>query len=343
MRAAMAAMLMTGALACGGDDPGARPPERTGPAVTLTVRDTVVASTFEASGIAEPVQRAVLSTRLMGSVTRVLVQEGDRVRRGALLAQIDARDVDAKRTQIAASVSAAEAVYQDAAAQAARFRALYADSAATRYQLDQVETGLARAEAGLSAARASGAELEAIGDYADVRAPFSGLITQRFTDPGAFVAPGSPVIEVQQDDRLRLSVTVPPATARGLRRGQALTADIEGRAVSATIEGIIPASAGAVYIINALVLNPRGEYLAGSAAILRIPMGERKAILIPAAALVREGDLIGVRVQAPSGPELRFVKVVEPRFLTPGAPAPSGLVEVISGLKTGDVILVGTD
>lgn len=338
MRAVMTVMLMTGALACGGDAPVARPPEPAVSGRTWMVRDTMIASTFEASGIAESVERAVLSTKLMGNVTRVLVQEGDRVSRGALLAQIDARDVDAKRTQIAASVSAAEAVYQDAAIQAARFRALYADSAATRYQLDQVETGLARAEAGLTAARASGAELDAVGDYADIRAPFSGLVTKRFTDPGAFVAPGAPVIEVQQDDRLRLRVTVAPATAGGLRRGQMLRGTIEGREVQAAIEGVFPA-AGAVYTINAIVANTKGAFLAGSAATLLIPQGERHAILIPADALVREGDLTGVRVQTPAGSELRFVKVAS---LAPDAPAPSsGLVEVLSGLRVGDAILAG--
>ena len=88
-------------------------------------------------------------------------------------------------------------LYQDARTQAERFRALYADSAATRYQLEQVETGLARAEAGLQTARASRAELDAVGAYAEIRAPFSGVVTRRFVDPGAFVAPGAPILEVQ--------------------------------------------------------------------------------------------------------------------------------------------------
>ncbi len=303
------------------------------------IRDTVIESTFDASGMAEPVERAMLSTKLMGSVTRVLVQEGDRVSRGALLVQIDARDVEAKRAQVEASVSAAEAVYQDAQTQASRFRALYADSAATRYQLDQAETGLARAEAGLGAARAAGAEVEAVGAYAELRAPFSGLITRRYADAGAFVAPGAPVIEVQRDDRLRIAVTVPPAMAGGLRAGQMLQAAIEGRVVTATIEGIFPAAAGAVYTINALVANPTREFLAGSAATVRIPQGERRTILLPLKALRREGDLTGVRVQTPSGAELRFLKVMDRPAGADSAAAPR--VEVLSGLRAGDVILLG--
>lgn len=341
MRQVMVAMLMTGALACDAADQPARGPVSTASGPTFVVRDTVVQSSFEAAGIAEPVERAVLSTRLMGSVTRVLVQEGDRVSRGALLAQIDARDVEAKRAQVEASVGAAEAVYQDARTQASRFRVLYADSAATRYQLDQVETGLARAEAGLGAARAAAAEVEAVGTYADLRAPFSGLITRRYADPGAFVAPGAPVVELQRDDRLRIAVVVPPLVAAGLRAGQVLPAAIEGHPVRATVEGVFPSPAGAVYTVNALVDNPKGELLAGSAATLRVPQGERRTILLPANALHREGDLTGVRVQSPSGTELRFLRVMD-RPAGPDA-AVSATVEVLSGLRAGDVIILGSD
>ncbi len=327
------AMVLAG---CGGGEAGKPRPE---PAAAsggepVTVRDTVITATFEAAGVAEPIGRATLSTKLMGTVTEVLVREGDRVSRGQLLARIDARDVDAKRAQVDAGIAAAEAMYQDARTQADRFRALYADSAATRYQLEQVETGLARADAGLSAARASRAELDAVGAYADIRAPFGGVVTQRFVDPGAFAAPGAPILEVQDASRLRVSVTVPPRVSAALRKSIPLDASIEGRPVSAVLEGAVPAPNGAVYTVNAIVQNPKGEFLPGSAATIRIPDGTRSAIVVPASALIQEGDLTGVRVKTAGGSELRWVKAVplgtEPR------------VEVLSGLKSGDVILDGS-
>jgi RND family efflux transporter MFP subunit len=322
---------------CGSGEAGkvALPADSAGPVgPTITVRDTIIAGSFEAAGVAEPIERATLSTKLMGSVTAVLVREGDRVGRGQLLAKIDARDVKAKGAQVDASIAAAEAVYQDAKTQAARFRALYADSAATRYQLDQVETGLARAEAGLKTAGASRAELDAVGSYADIRAPFGGIVTHRYVDPGAFAAPGTPIIDLQDASRLRVSVTVAPGLTASLKKGQPLEASIEGRTVQATLEGAVPASSGAVYTVNAIVPNPKGELLAGSAATIRIPEGTRSAILVPASALVHEGDLTGVRVQSGGGSELRWVVV--------GSVRTASLVEVSSGLKAGDVILAGS-
>ncbi len=334
-------LLMAGGLAaCGGESPE-RPIAQsaagaTGP--TLAIQETTISATFEATGIAEPVERATLSTRLMGSVTEVLVQEGDRVRAGQVLARIDAREVEAKRAQVEAGIAAAEALYADAATQAGRFRALYADSAATLFQLDQVETGLARAEAGLRTARAARSELDAVGAYATITAPFAGVVTLRHVDPGAMAAPGSPVVEVQDDRRLRIGVTVPPSVAQRLKPGMTIAAVVEGASVPAVIEGVVPAPGGGVYTVNAMIPNPTGAFLPGSSATLAIPTGTRSAILVPAGALVREGDLVGVRMRSAAGTELRWVRVAGLPPLT--APEPR-LVEVIAGLRAGDVILSG--
>jgi RND family efflux transporter MFP subunit len=318
------------------------------PGSDFVVAESTVVAGFDAAGTAEPVERATLSTKLMGGVTQVLVQEGDRVTRGQLLARIDARDVEAKRAQVAATISGAEAMYKDAETQAARFRALYADSAATRYQLDQVETGLARAQAGLETAQASQQELDAVAAYSEIRAPFAGIITRRFVDPGALAAPGAPLFEIQDGSRLRVSVTVPPRVAGALRRGHALRVDIEGREARGTVEGVVPAPAGAVYTVNVLVDNRAGGLLSGGAATIRVPDGTRQAILIPASAVIREGDLTGVRVRGGSGSELRWVRLGTSCPMTGGAcqavgpgASPGPTVEVLSGLRPGDLVLVG--
>lgn len=333
------------------------PPGRQIAEPTFTVRDTTITATFDAVGLAEPVQQATLSTKLMGSVTAVLVKEGDRVTPGTVLARIDARDLEAKRAQVDAGIAAAEAVYQDALVQARRFRALYSDSAATRYQLDQVETGLARAESGLRTAQASRAELDAVAEYAEVRAPFAGIVTRRHVDPGAFAAPGAPIAELQDASRLRISVSIPPAVGARLARGQQVDAEIDGRVAVATIEGVVPSSAGGVYTVNALVDNAKGQFLTGASATIRVPQGARPALLVPAKAVVREGDLLGVRVRTGQGVELRWVRVGT-AYREPGAahdaverghdvggtqdaaPSPEAMVEVLSGLKAGDVVLL---
>ncbi len=326
--------------ACAGESPrdeavspGAPTPTASSPAAgtPLVVRDTVIDVTIEASGVAEPLQQATLSTKLMGTVTAVLVHEGDRVRAGQPLLRIDARDLVAKAEQVGASIADAQAMQRDAATHAARFRALYADSAATRAQLDAAETGLARADAGLRAARAASGELDAMRSYATVSAPFSGIVTMRAVDPGAFAAPGAPLITVQDGSALRISVSAAGDAVRSLRRGQTLAATIGGAPVTAVIEGIVPAGAGNLFTVNATVANRAGEYRSGSGAVLLVPVGRQHVLLVPNAAIVREGDLTGVVVRTAAGDERRWIRL--------GVSRPTH-TEASSGLKAGETIIV---
>jgi RND family efflux transporter MFP subunit len=335
------AALSTAALtmsACGGDTPPAvvhgaaadTTPARIAGTV-LRVQDTIIASTFDASGIAEPMQQATLSTKLMGTVNAVLVREGDAVLAGQPLVRIDARDLAAKASQVEASIADAEAMQREAATHAARFRALYADSAATRAQYDAALTGLARADAGLRAARAAASELEAVNSYATVRAPFAGVVTARLADPGTFASPGAPLITVQDVSTLRISASVGADAVRGLKRGQTLNATIDGAVASARLEGVVPSNVGNQFTINATVDNKRRAYRAGSSATLFIPTGTHHALLVPTVAIVRDGDLTGVIVRGAQRDERRWIRL--------GATVGSR-VDVTSGLNVDEEIVI---
>ena len=329
------ALLVMGALAaaaCGGTD---EPAETTGMAAAtaaesfVTVRDSLIDASIDAAGTAEPLQSATLSTKLMGAVTSIRVHEGERVRAGQVIATIDARDIAARRTQVEAGIAAAEAMHRDAETQMARMRSLHADSAATRVQLEAAETGLARAEAAARSARASASEVDAMGSYATIRAPFAGVVTRRFVDVGTFVAPGAPLLTIEDASRLRVRVTAAPGAAR-IAAGTRVAGTIEGVPVEAIVEGVVPA-AGAVYVVNAIVPNADGAFPSGGTATLRLPAGSRNGLLIPAAALIQEGDLVGVRVAGRGGSELRWIRIGSTH---------GDLVEVLSGLRPGDRVSV---
>ncbi len=296
-----------------------------------TLHDTTITTTFRAAGVAEPVRQATLSTKLMGTVTEVLVREGDVVRTGQELVRIDARELQAKAAHVAAAMSEASAVRDEAATHAKRIRALYADSAAARAQLDAAETALARAEAGLATARAAAAELDAVSSYSVIRAPFAGVVTARFVDPGAFAAPGAPLVAVHDASRLRITAAVTPEIARRLRRGDSIDATIEGRAASAAVEGVVPSTSGNLYHVNALVSNADRGFLAGSAASLSIALGSHPALVVPVRAIARQGDLTGVALRTSEGDELRWVRLGD---------STANLVEVTAGLRAGDQIVI---
>jgi RND family efflux transporter MFP subunit len=218
----------------------------------------------------------------------------------------------------------------DAAAHAGRIRGLYADSAATKSQLDQAETGLTRADAAVSSARAMAAELAATASYAEVRAPFAGIVTRRFVDPGAFAAPGAPLISVEDAATLRVTVSAAPDAVRGLRRGSVIEAIIGDSTARATVEGVVPSGAN-LYVVNALVPNANGRFQSGSSASLALPRGTRRALLVPAGAVVRQGELTGVHVTSAGSSSLRWVRLGRAR---------GAMIEVLSGLAGGDTVLV---
>ncbi|MCU0646463.1 MAG: efflux RND transporter periplasmic adaptor subunit [Gemmatimonadaceae bacterium] len=304
------------------------PPAPTG--TRYIVGDTLVTRALAAAGTAEPITQATLSSKLMGTVVAVLVQEGDRVRAGQPLLRLDARDLAARREQVIASIASAEAAEREATLQATRMRALVADSAAPRAQLDAVEAGLARAQAGARMARASAAELAAMTDYAVIRAPFDGIVTHRMVDPGAFAAPGAPLVTVQDSRRLRVVATVAPALATTVQRGRTIEVTIEGVTTSARVEAVVPAP-GNLYQVNAIVDNRDGRLAVGGAASLGVPQGTQRAILVPEAAIRREGDLTGVTVEQGGRADVRWVRL---------GPTYGRSVEVLSGLRAGDTLRV---
>ncbi|HEX6306657.1 MAG TPA: efflux RND transporter periplasmic adaptor subunit [Longimicrobiales bacterium] len=317
--------------ACGGEEEAHDAVAATVPeGVELEIAAVPRLSHLHAAGVVEPFAEATLSTKLMGSVTAVLVQEGDAVRAGQPLVRIDARDLNAQRAQVDASRASAEAVLAEAELHVQRMRALYEDGAAPRAQLDAAETGYTRALSGVAAAQASAAELAAVSSYSEVRAPFAGIVVRRMVDPGSFAAPGAPLLVVQDTRRLRVTASAAPDAVRSLTRGSDITAVIENEAVAATVEGVVPGAAG-LFTVNAIVDNASGLYPGTGAATLALPQGVRSSIVIPLTAVRRQGDLTGVLLIRDGGVMTRWVRL---------GPVMGDSVEVTSGLRDGDRILV---
>ncbi len=321
----LAAMVM----ACGGAPPEA-PAVQAPQGNAVAVLDTVITVTTSPVGITAAMESATLSTKLMASVVAVPVLEGALVRRGDLLVRLDVRDLAAKQQQAEAGLADVVAQRDLASVSARRIRALYADSAAPKAMLDAAEAGLARAEAGVRAATAMRTEVDAVASYGELRAPFDGVVVQRFVDVGAFVAPGAPLVTVDRLGALRVSVTVPAEQAAGLQAGARVMAEIEGDTAAATVEGVARGSAG-TYVINAIVANRGAQFRAGSSAALRLPAGTRRALLIPTAALGREGDLITVIRRTAQGDLLTVVRL--------GAVL-GEYTEVLAGVTAGDQVVL---
>jgi RND family efflux transporter MFP subunit len=331
MKAALVVLALVSVAGCSSEHDTAPAQQSLPEGEVRTLQATQFQSAFDAAGTAEPITQATLSTKLMGTVIEVYVREGDVVTRGQPLLRIDARDLTAKSVQVDAGIAEAEAMLREANATAARIRALYAQDAAPKAQLDAVETGVARAEAAVRAVHAGAAELSAMRDYSIIRAPSAGTITRRMVDPGAFAAPGAPLITVQNAGALRIRAHASPDVVRGITRGTQLVATIEGIRTTARVEGVVPAGAGNMYVVNAVVRNDERRFMPGSAATLSLPLQTRTAVTVPASAIVREGDLTGIYVKSGERFSLRWVRLGE---------SSGQAVEILAGATAGDQVLL---
>jgi RND family efflux transporter MFP subunit len=276
------------------------------------------------AGTVVAAERATVSSRLAARVARVHVREGDRVKRGAPLVSLAADDV---RGQLAGARAARDA----ARAHERRIRSLLAEKAATPAELDQAQAQRAQAEAAVSAAEAN------LG-YAELRAPFDGVVQAKRVQAGDFVGPGQPLLELEGAGGLEIQATVSQAEAGALSVGEELTFEASGEAAGARgrarVVAIAPGGDPVSHrtLVRARVLTPAAGLRSGSFARLELPAAGARtaAVTIPRSAVVERGDLTGVFVVEDGRARLRWLAIGEPA---------GDRVAVRAGLKPGEPVV----
>lgn len=303
---------------------------------------------------------------LAGRVARVLVDQGDAVKAGQLLAEMEAVDLDARLSAGAAAASAAAQRVQsaEAAVTEAGSRAQLAKNSAERYAdlrkknfvSQEAADAKAHEAAAAQAARQSAAaalaaakddmrraQSEATGagqNRANLRllSPVDGIVTARLAEPGSTVVAGQAVVQVIDPTTLWLRVRVDQGRSSGL--AVSLPAEIAlrsrpGEKFAGRVERIdwMGDAVTEERIANIVFdIPPQGIAIGELAEVtLHLPAIE-KALAIPAAALQRQNNQSGV--WQPAKGKARFLPV------TAGTISSDGLVEIRQGLAAGDTVIV---
>lgn len=301
------------------------------------VEPAVWSSELEVTGGVEPVRRAMPGTILMGRVEEILRREGDRVRSGETLARIASRDVEAGLAQAQANVSAARAGEEYARRMKERMERLHARQAASQKNLDEAVAGYEAAAAQLRAAE-EGVEAARVHlAYAEVRAPFAGVVAERRIDLGDIASPGMPLFVVEDLSRMKIEAQVSESALRGLAAGDPVDVVVSGasdQARQGSLEEILPSGdpRSRTFTVRVLLPNTDGSLKTGMFARLKLPGDAREALTAPEAAVVRRGPLAGLYVVDGSGrARLRWVTLGEAR---------ADRVEVLTGLQAGERIVL---
>lgn len=316
------------------------------------VTPTVVASDRSLSlpGSMVPLEEAVLYPRSSGYVKRWVVDLGDKVREGDLLAEIDTPDVDQQLAQARAQVAQANAALHQVKANAqfskanlARYEQLLPAGLASKQDFDKQkaqaevdEASVAVAVANTASQRANTQLLTQLKAFGRIVAPFSGTITARMVERGMLVAAGTatPLFRLSALDPVRVLVHAPQDVAPSVRVG--LAASVTVREFSGqTFVGKVERAAGALdpatrtMLTELRVPNPKGDLLTGMYAQVAFTLPTPHRVLsVPATTLLNDAGGLHVAVVT-GGNRIHLATVVVERDT-------GATLEIASGLEPGD-------
>ncbi|MFN3813941.1 MAG: efflux RND transporter periplasmic adaptor subunit [Aquificaceae bacterium] len=290
---------------------------------------------------------ADISTRLMGVVKNVKVKEGDRVRSGQPLINIDGKDVEAQIKASNEQIRQAEEAYRAALAQHEatkktyeRYLSLLKEQAITQQEFDQIkakyEASQAAIEQAKAAIRASQFQRQAIASnlsYTTLVAPFDGYVVAKNVDIGDMAAPGTSLLIIEKLP-YKFEVNLPEVYVNRIKLGDSyeIYVDRLNREIKGTVVEVSPSLDPSTRTFKIKLLLEKADGLkSGMYARLLLPE-KRKALLVPEGSIVRKFDFTGVWVVKQDNTlELRLIKLGEKR---------GDKWEVLSGLKEGEKIVV---
>jgi len=310
-------------------------------AVTLSSNANEGNSPFlTTSGKIEAQNSANLSTRMMGYVTKVNVKVGDKVRKGQLLLSINNSDLVAKRAQVRAGINEATAAFKNAEKDFNRITALFKDNSASQKELDDITAHYNMGKARLESAKQMQNEINAQFSYTNIKAPFAGIVTQKFVNKGDMANPGMPLLAVEAPGTFQVVTMVDENNISQIKTGEKVKVFVKslGEMVTGVVAEVSTSAknTGGQYMVKILLDKTAKKLLSGMYTSVQFPIKKSantpKSVLIASKALVHNGQLTGVYTVSQSNTALL-------RWLRLGS-VYGDKVEVLSGLNANEKYIV---
>ncbi len=269
-------------------------------AAVVEVRTGQVPIRVEVTGQVAPMYQATLSSRIQGTIDKLLVREGTPVTKGQTLIQLDNRDLQAE-------LSRASAELENARAQLGRMKKLLSDDAVSKQEMENAERAYKVAEANRKAVVA---QLS----YTIVKAPFNGVITEKKVEAGELASPGQALLKMEDPDQLRLEATVAESDLKSISRGDKIPVLIDalgGSSLTGVVSQILPAGDPQTHTFTVkLDLKKTPGLKTSMFGRFQLEKGTSQTLLVPASAVIERGELTGVFVVgADEIGRLRWVKI----------------------------------
>jgi RND family efflux transporter MFP subunit len=291
------------------------------PLPVIVVTPHAVDLAFPAESLVEAVQQTTVGAQIAGRVIEVRADAGQSVKKGDVLMRIDAREaVEAAR--------AAEAQYANAKVSYERTKSLVAQKFMSSAALDKTKADFDSAAANRSASNASQS-------HAAIVSPMNGVVARRLTELGDMATPGKPLFLIYEPGSLRVTASVPQyrlAEMRGVKAARVEFPEL-GKWVEATAVTLLPTADVSTHVSQVRVSLPAmPEATPGMFARVHFVVGQAEKMTVPAAAVLRRGEVAAVYVQLPDGR-------LSLRQLRLGDLVGQGEIEVLAGLVAGDKVV----
>lgn len=284
------------------------------------VTDKARTSNEEVVGTVRPKLHAVIEAKVSGKIEKLLVAPGQQVKAGDLLAQLDAREIQAKLDQTLA-------VREQATRDLERARKLFEQKITSQAEFDTV---LARERVAAGAVT----ETQTALGYTKIVAPFDGVVTRKLADVGDLAAPGKPILEMEDPAAFRFEADVPEALMSEIRIGEKLPVRIS--AVTTDLEGTVVEMApvadpsSRTFLVK-LDLPPTEGVRSGQFGRVLVPTGKTDAVWVPTSALIVRGQMETVFVAMNQHAQLRLVRTGK---------RTNSEVELLAGLSRGEEVVI---
>ena len=322
------------------------PTEQQAPAAaaieTFVLQKEKFASAISVPGELISFQQVDLYARETSFVKKIYVDVGSEVKEGELLVSMDAPEITSRLSGAQSRLKSQEAVYT--ASKANYQRLLETSKTPGTVSQNDLEQALARMNsdlAQLESARASYREVGFTKDYLEIRAPFSGVISARNVNPGAYVGPAGkgselPLFTLQEQKRLRLVVSVPEAFISYFKRGDTVNFKVNARSTE-LFKATITRHAGALdnklrsERVEMDVTNTDKKLLPGMIAEVNLSLnGADSTFVVPKTAVVNSAE--GVFVIRVRNDTADWVYIHSGRTM-------NDRTEIFGDLKTGDKLI----
>nr|WP_315026577.1 efflux RND transporter periplasmic adaptor subunit [uncultured Chryseobacterium sp.] len=286
-----------------------------------------------------PDQETALFAKVQSYVKKINADIGTYVNAGQVLMILEAPEIQSQAANAKAKWHAQEAIYAATKASYDRtYRANETKGAIAKDALDQITARKLSDQAQLNAAQSAYREIQDINRYLVIRAPFSGVITERNVDVGAYVGPmgGAPLMVIQNTAKLRLSLSVPEANVPYLNVGDTISFKVNA-IPEKSFKAKISRKSGSLDLklrsekIEADFINHFRELKPFMIAESMIPLQNKEAtFFIPRSALVESN--MGIYIIKNEKGKTQFIPVKKGRIL-------NDMIEVFGELSEGDKII----